>query len=457
MVKGARTREKFRARLTFFNEERRRRLISAVGGATLPEEQHMVLEDYLHRSLKRRQAPLPLFKLQIHMIQDLTVAEQAIAHYKREREECLKRIDNGQDEKERLEGEIQVIERELHFNEAEVRALRDIADGIAWRLFDFDRATLSELANRPGKKHLNIEGINAELHEFGAVFHERQGIAVFNELTHFLKLGDVTIRKNSGEFEIVEVKKGHKTSGRITRQRQDMRRSVTFLNTGEREEEEGRIVISELDIRPETFHGLVEGIVREAGEKGVVVNRIGDHLIVECTDFMRAREIDRGRRESVMAQTREWTEAWVSRGDFLLSHWSQEKYLEIRNYAPFSIFPFPEIVRVKLMTGALWLVAYVNISAVIRYFEQRGWRVVRPPEELLEEAEAKGSARMMGLVTVKKGPCTIEVPAPLLGRLGFEFIRPRTLVDILEAVLSSGEPAAPMSFVNLQGEREIWD
>ncbi len=444
MVKGPDSRQRFRARITVFNEQRRRQLSSAVGGATIPEELHMVLEDYLHISLKRREAPLSLFKLQMHMIQDLAVAEQAIAQYKQEREERLKQIDNCQDEKVMLEGEIKVIERELRFNEAEVRALRDIADGIAWRMFDFDRATLTELANRPGRKHLNIEGINAELHEFAAVFHEREGVAVFNELTHFLKLGDVTIRKNSGEFEIVEVKTGHKTSGRITRQKQDMRRSVTFLNTGEREEEAGRIGILELDIRPETFHRLIDRIFRDAGEKGAVVERIGDHLIVECIDFMRVGKVDRSGVESVMARAREWTERWEAEGDLVLSHWSQEKYLEVRNYAPFSIFPFPEIVRVKLMTGSLWLVTYVNISAVTRYFEQRGWKVVKTYEQLFEEAEETGDARMMGLVTVRKGPSTIEVPAPLFGRLGHEFVKPRTLVDTLESVLSRGERVNPI-------------
>ena len=50
--------------------------------------------------------------------------------------------------------------------------------------------------------------------------------AILTDLTHFLKLGDLIIKKDDGTFEIVEVKKGHKSSGRITRQRQEMRRTV---------------------------------------------------------------------------------------------------------------------------------------------------------------------------------------------------------------------------------------
>ncbi len=457
MEKVAEAGEKFRARLAYFSEHRRRELISAVGRGMLPEEQHMVLEDYLHISLKRRSEPLPLFKLQIHMIQDLGIAEKTVSHYKTEREDRLNKIGRGEGDKEQLEREIRGIERELHFNEAEVRAIRDIADGITWRLFDYDRAALSELANKPGKKYLNIEGIEAELEEFAAVFNEEEGIAVFNDLTHFLKLGDVTIRKNSGEFEIVEVKKGHKTSGRITRQKQHMQRTVTFLNKGEREHEEGRIVLTELNVVPETFHRVIVQMTRDAEKNGAAVERIGNYMVVECTDFMKAREIGPDWIDSIRSQAREWTEAWVAKGDWVHPFWSQERYLEVRNYAPFSVFPLPELARVKLMTGALWVVANVNISAIIRYIEERGWKVLMTPDELVKEAEEKGSAKMMGLVKVRKGPCTVEVPFPLLGRVGLEFLKPKTLVDTLEGVLASRGAVAPMTLISFTGEDAIWD
>lgn len=152
-----------------------------------------------------------------------------------------------------------------------------------------------------------------------------------------------------------------------------------------------------------------------------------------------------------------WVEDWAQKGELVMDFLSQDKYLDVRNYSPFSIFPFPELVRVKLMTGGLFLIAYLNISAVLRYFEQRGWKVVKRPEEHMEEIEKTGAAKDVGLTTLRKGPLTTEIPWPWIGRLGFEFLRPRTLVDSLEAILAAGEPEAPMSFVNLSGEPEIWD
>lgn len=417
----------------------------------------MVLEDYLHISLLRRHTPLPLFKLQIHLVQDLVLAEKAIADYKQKREERCAKISEGAPDKEKLEGEVRSIDRELHFWEAECRAIRDIADGIAWRLFDYDRAILCELANRPASKHISLEGIEAELHEFGQVFNSREGIAVLNDLTHFLKLGDVTIRKDTGTFELVEVKRGHRTSGRIRRQKQDMRRTAAFLNTGEREGEEGRIVISDLGVKPETFHPNIRRIITNAEEKGAAIERIGEHLIVECTDFTRAADIGVERMRAILDPAGGWVEDWAQKGELVMDFLSQDKYLDVRNYSPFSIFPFPELVRVKLMTGGLFLIAYLNISAVVRYFEQRGWKVVKKPEEHMEEIEKRGAVKDIGLATLRKGPLTTEIPWPWFGRLGFEFLRPRTLVDALEAILAAGEPEAPMSFVNLSGEAEIWD
>jgi hypothetical protein len=111
----------------------------------------------------------------------------------------------------------------------------------------------------------------------------------------------------------------------------------------------------------------------------------------------------------------------------------------------------------KLMTGALSVMAYVNVSAFLRYCEQRRWKVVKMPVEHLEEAEKSGEGKSLRLATIRKGPLTLQLPGPLIARLGFEFLRPKTLVDAFEAQLALGEPATKMSFPNFSGEPEIWD
>ncbi len=448
---------RFTARLTAFDENRRKQLESAAGGGLLPSEQHMVLEDHLRTSLIRRNTFLPLFKLQMNLLQDLVLAEKAIAAYKERIEEHKEKISVDDPGREKLQEELPWMQRELHFHEAERRAIRDIADGIAWRLFDYDRAVLHELANRPGKKHINLEGIAAEVHEFGQVFNSREGIAVLNDLTNFLKLGDITIRKDSGTFEMVEVKGGTKKSGRIARQKQHLRQTVDFFNAGEQETDKGRFVITELDVTPETFHPHIRRIIEKAQDKGSAVDRIGDHLIVDCTDFPKSVEYDIEEMRKIMGRARDWAEDWQKTGDVVRPFLSQDKYLVVRYFAPCSIFPYPEIVRVKLMTGALWLHSYVNLSAVLRYLEQKGWKLIKSPNEHFEEIERIGTEKSPGWATVRKGPLTSELPWGWLGRLGYEFLKPRTLLNALEAHLAAGSSDAAMIFPNFSGEFKVWD
>lgn len=417
----------------------------------------MVLEDYLHISLVRRQNGFPLFKLQMNLLEDLVLTEKAISAYKQERKERQEKLSGGVADKGQLEDEIRGIERELHLHEAQSRAIRDIADGIAWRLFDYDRAILCEMANRPGNKHINLQGIEAELHEFGQVFNSKEGLAILNDLTHFLKLGDVTIRKDTGTFEIVEVKKGHKTSGRITRQKQDLRRTIAFFNTGKRDDEEGQIIISELDLVPDTYHTNVRTIIERAEKTGTAVERIGDHLIIQCTDFLKANDLGLEAAEAILPSAFDWADDWRKKGDLVLDFLSQEKYLNVRNYAPFSVFPLPETARVKLMTGAMWLIVFVNVSAVLRYIVDRGWKLVMAPHDYMEEYKKSGTLGTGFAAKLSQGPLSTQVPWVWFGRLGFEFLKPRTLAEMLEAILAGGPTEGTLSFVNLSGEPRIWD
>lgn len=450
--------EKFKFQFLKFDDKRREFLRSSAGtgGGSLSSGRLMILEDFLHISSVRRNNPLPLFRLQISLLQDLLISEKAIAENKKRREERQNEIVTNPSNKEKLEEEIKVIEQETFPYKADCRAIRDISDGIAWRLFDYDRAVLTEIANRPGTKHINIEGLEAEMHEFGRVFKSEEGIAIFNDLTNFLKLGDVTIRKNEGTFEFIEVKTGHKTSNRITRQRQGLRRAVTFFNTGERNDEEGTSVISELDVRPETYHNVISAIIRRAEKNGAAVEKIGDHLIVECADFTKLKEIPIEAMKAITEGSRSWVEGWKKQNDFFLWCFFHERQAYIRNYAPLSIFPLSEPSRIKLMTNALMLNCCVNYSEVLRYFERRGWRILTSPMDPTGEVELE-KMPSGPFATITKGRLIIEVAWSMMGQLGFEFFKPRTLVDIFESMLATGQTPIEFKHISLKGEPEIWD
>jgi len=446
--------DRIKTRFAVFNEKRRRQFQSAAGSALLPEELEMMLEDQLHITLVRRDSPLPLFKVQMSMLTDLVTSEHAIAHYKKAKEERERQPGNDVPGKDQLEEELRFIDREIHFHQAICRAIRDIGDGIAWRLFDYDRVTLAMIANRPASKHINLAGLEPELIEFSRAFDSREGAAVLNDLTNFLKLADVTIRKDDGTFELVEVKAGHKSSGRITRQKQALRRTVALLNTGVGEDEE--LMISQLEVTPESYIRNIAKVIQEAEKRGAATQRIGDYMMVECTDFEKAGEIGLEAVKQILNQGRECTRKWSKAGDIVLDLVSQDKYMDVKNYAPFSIYPLSEKTRVRLMIGSLFLVSYLNVSAVLRYTEERGWKVVKTPEEHHEEHK-KSNTTDEWLATVRKGPLTSAVPPQLFGRLGFEFLKPKSLVDILEARLSAGPTETAKNLINITGEAQLWD
>ena len=123
--------DRIKTRFAVFNEKRRRQIQSAAGSALLPEELEMMLEDQLHITLVRRDSPLPLFKVQMSMLADLVTSEHAIAQYKKAKEERQHQLGNDVQGKDKLEEELPLIDREIHFHQAICRAIRDIGDADA--------------------------------------------------------------------------------------------------------------------------------------------------------------------------------------------------------------------------------------------------------------------------------------------------------------------------------------
>ena len=437
-------------------DERRRQALFSRGGMDLSDEQLMVYEDYLHISLRRRSNPRPLMHLQLQMLQDLVNAEKVLSSVKEQKKELQIKTTENIDERKYIDDQIKEAERQIRIHEAIRRCIRDLGDGIAWRLFDYDRAVLAELADRPSGKSVNIEGLESELVEFISVFYSNDGIALLTDLTHFIKLGDIVIKKDDATYEIVEVKKGHKSSGRITRQRQEMRSTVEFLNEGEREINGARFVISEADITPETAHSNIRTLLAGAEKQGAAVEKIGDYLIVFCVDVHKTVEVGSDKSKAIVNKASDAANDLADKGDFVLPFPADDRYIVVRNSAPWSIFPFTESDRIKLITGGLYLKAYVNISAVLRYFELRGWKIKETPDKCLGEFEEQDSPKEPNIAKIQKGPVTVHLPYHLVARIGYEFLKPRTLVEMCEAIFRMPERGT-RRFINLIGEPKIWD
>jgi hypothetical protein len=447
-------RKNFSARHVAFDEQRRR-LIDHWGGRAIPPDEHlMVLEDHLSTSLRRRNNPYPLLKLQLALLMDLVDAENSVAACKEKIAE-LERAPEASSTQAKLES----VKAELQKFTAIRRALRDIGDGMAWRLLGCDRAALEALAAHPRKPHINLSGLQAELNALADEYNQPgKRLGILNDLTHFLKKADITVRVDESTFEFLEVKSSRTKSGTLRRQRADLQETLRFLSAGEGERDGETVVIRELPVTPSSLMKAVAPLVREAERTGTAATLIGDHLVVEFVDVPKALEGDDS-QFAKLEKVEGVVDGWRRRGDLVLSTFGTDRYLDVRNYAPYSIYPLTPLQRVKLMTASLVAVSKVNLSAVIRYIESRGWTVVRGPESWISEYEAEGDRGVRGgpLSTFRKGPLTMAVPGPWVGRLAFEYLAPRTIVDALEAVLAARHVGTGVALPVFAGEAAQWE
>jgi hypothetical protein len=262
-----------------------------------------LLEDLLGMSRRRRENRVVLAKLQMWMLEELLVQESAVKHYREKKESLQKQLPDQP--LAEIKKQFAFVEEQLFFHRAYANCIRIIGDGIAWRSLGYDRLVMKSLAGSATKPHVSSEGTVGEMREWSLHFDSGQGVAILNSLTNCLAIGDVTVIRNDGTVEIVEVKAGNTTSSRIVRQKQKMRDVVTFLSSG-RGIMEGKFVEAErLDIVPENGLSELEGLLKESEINGWAAKRVSNCLYVECVDF-RIRKSRRRSETGKSAGTWSW-------------------------------------------------------------------------------------------------------------------------------------------------------
>jgi len=424
-------------------------------GLSAPEYAE-VFEDYLFISRRRRRNRTALAKLQIHLIEELVNCEKAIKHHKQEEEQLMSsspQAPRTESHIDRVRESLRVVKRELFFHRMYANTIRAIGDGLAWRALNYDRAALRFLCERATKQQILSEGSLAELEVWAHSFDKGTGLAIFNALTNCLALGDVTVVKNDGTVEIVEVKASSTKSRRITRQKEKLREVVELLNFGEGEHERERIEILHHDIELE--NGLPEllRMLGEATERGCTAGRISNFCYVECADFQAMKDFDSSRQYWDEMRQKE-TAPWLASKDVVVDMDSLDLLAFSPNKAPYSIYPFPEKVCIDLLTGASCYRCFFNYSALHREFERAGWQVLEGPKELMTE-HADEQTPMFKL---KKGACNLHVPPGDIMRLQMELLRPKVLLKSLEDIYKLGPRGAPRgTLVAYEREASIWN
>lgn len=414
-----------------------------------------ILEDFLSISRKRQQNPTALARLQVHMLEELLIQEAAIKHYRERLAELEPPTASGNaDDRQK---EIKFAKGQRFFHRMYANAIRGIGDGIAWRAFGYDRAAMRLLGERETKQHLSSEGTVQELREWSYHFDRGSGIAILNALTNCLAIGDVTVVRHDGSIEIVEVKSSKTKSSRKVRQKQAMKEVVTLLGTGSGENEGREVAIETLPITPEASLNRVEELLQTAGEKGWAARRISDWQYVEAYDFRKFTSEDDVKK--LTGEIREAAiEEWKKRGDHTHRMNSLDAIGYSPNSAPFSVFPFRARMCVDLLIGAMFYVSFLNINAVEREFIKRGWTLQKDFKAFETEVTKMTEKTPESMLEVRKGPFHCSVTPADFMRMEIETLRPKTLIDAIEAKYRQGPGAETGYTLALyQDEHRLWN
>lgn len=416
--------------------------LSFLSRSDLPD----ILEDFLYVSRKRKLNRTAISKLQLYMLQEIVSQEALVKKYKQHLE-GLEGTSQGQD----IERETEHIKRELFMFRVYANAIRAIGDGIAWRALDYDRAVTRLMAEHATKQQIMSEGLMGELLEWSIRFDNSSGVALLNSLTNCLAVGDITVVNNDGSAEIVEVKSSNSKSRRKIRQKHKMREVVTLLSSGAGETSDKEVSIKILSVKPESGLDKIGALLLDAETPGWSAGKISNCLYVECFDFQTLESFDAVKKDVEVARKGAIGD-WEERKDIVLDRNSMDLIAFSPNCAPFSIFPFSNRTCIDLLIGKKCYIGYLNLTAVAREFEYRGWKVIKTTEELWADGNKEAS------LIVGKGEFHVCIPPADFMKMHMEALRVQTEILACEAEFKEGPQGISGFLLHLyEEERNLWD
>jgi hypothetical protein len=420
-----------------------------------------IIEDYLYISRKRTNNKLAMFKIQLDILIDIINNVKAIDEYRIKLTEFETDYEKGLISSDDFGYQTKYFESEINQLYIINIALREVIDGIVWRYFNFNRPILYLLADKEPLGPLRFdEGIINSLRHFAECFLSPKNIAILNDISNFLRTGDITVIKDDGTIELIEVKKSGGHGGRrITRQKQRMAEFVEFVNTGITEYDGLKFNIMNCDSRQIYYFKDLLNSINRARAKGYDSILIGSHLIVEVIDLAKINDPEKIRHYFKMKH-KSVKENWGRKNDRVFNGWLIDKLEYSRNYIPYSILPYNIDICTDIIMGKVMIRTKLNFTEVMRMIEKNGC-VIKDSmffrsEDELKKLEGK-QINDIPILKVKKGNCSINIPNAFFGRLRYELWSPKSLIEGLdEQYRHAQNQAYDALFINYNDDQRIW-
>lgn len=427
------------------------------------------------RQKKYYSNPYNLLSLQLILAKTISSIESVISEGKSQL-----RIE----QEKRDEEKIKDIEIGITSNRQIVRIIKTIADGLAWRVLDFDRPfmrTMAEPARYPGSVDLDSKEYKKLEERAIAITANRKSRVLLNDLTYFLRIGDLTevgkktiiweSKKSSKQLKSVYTifRKGKKQE--LSKQMKKLVQAQVARDFREIPIGEDNIVIMDLPFSFENYSNEVSEIINEARKNMFSTRQLSDCLIVSCTDY------EQMVNHAVKTGERMWEKfndknTW-NKKHRVIAYSNFDSFYDkggdfMRSATPYSVYPFSDDDVMGLISGNLFLKSQLDITKVKKILEKAGWEVedvdldksLENMRKIIPLIKAgKGSEVFIDdtIFTLKRGAFILKIPMYWVTRIGTEFMRPDVLVKHVEVIYKASQYGIPRKVQPfILGEKDVW-
>lgn len=385
---------------------------------------------------------------------------------------------------EKDEERIKDLEIGITSNRQIVRIIKTIADGLAWRVLDFDRPFMrvtAEPARYPGSVQLDSKGYEKLEEAAITITATRKSRVLLNDLTYFLRIGDLTeVGKKTILWESKKSSKNLKSVYTIFRKGKKQALSVQMKKLVHaqvardfREIPIGSdsVFIMDLPFSFDNYLDEVDEVIKEAKRNLFSTRQLSDYLIVSCTD--QEQMIDHAIKtgEHVWEKFNDkntWNKKHKITAYSNLDFFYDKDGDFVRSATPYSVYPFSDEDVIRLISGNLFLKSQLDITKVKKIIKKAGWEIEDVDiDKSLENMEKIIPLIKLGMgsevfiddtiFTLKRGVFRLKIPMYWVTRIATEFMRVEVLIKHIEAIYQTSQYGIPRKVQPfILGERAVW-
>jgi len=334
-------------------------------------------------------------------------------------------------------------------------------DGIAWRFLNFDRASLRQISEHHQTGYLS-PGFIQEAVKAEYIVNDSDLFVILNDLTNFLRFGDLTI-VSKDKIYIDEVK----TKGQAKKDQKDQ---LNFLldSLNKKRFSIGNDKADFLLVpgKPQNFLPAVEMVIKKAksDKVGISSERLSPYLWISCIYTKKLLNIERDFEKikpllpKCPFSAEEQSGLIPTTNLFMFSEFTP-------NFAPYTIFPFEEEFIADLVFGKCILTSHISQKRLTKSIIGKGWNVVFPTREEIVSAydsiiKPEDIKKVVWdsqyHIKFTNGNFMTSLPREVIFRINSEFLSVKSIISSIEHAKKSYGRLTKNYVTGFMEEKEMW-